>query len=66
MKLGRLPTLNKIINLSQEKYNQIISQLRNMFIDEINQDSFEKRKIFLPLKKIYQNLKSIDQNIGGV
>jgi len=61
-----LRTINKIINLSQEKYNQIISQLKNMFIDEMNQDSFEKRKIFLPLKKIYQNLKSIDQNIGGV
>ena len=58
--------INKIINLSQEKYNQIISQLNNMFIVEINQDSLENRKIFLPLKDIYQKLKSIDQNIGGV
>ena len=58
--------INKIINLSQEKYNQIISQLNNMFIVEINQNSLENRKIFLPLKDIYQKLKSIDQNIGGV
>jgi len=61
-----LRNINKIINLSQEKYNQIISQLNNMFTDEIGQDSKAKRKIFLPLKKIYQNLKYIDQNIGGV
>ena len=61
-----LSSINKIINLSQEKYNQINFQLKNMFIGEKDQDSIENRKIFLPLKKIYQKLKSIDQNIGGI
>ncbi len=61
-----LKNINKIINLPQEKYNQIISLLNNMFSDEINEEPDEKHNIFLPLKKIYQKLKSIDQNIGGV
>jgi Flp pilus assembly CpaF family ATPase len=61
-----LKNINKIINLSQEKYNQINSLLNSMFIDEINKDSLDKRTIFLPLKEIYQKLKIIDQNIGGV
>ena len=61
-----LKNINKIINLPQEKYNQIISLLNNMFSDEIIKESHEKHNVFLPLKKIYQKLKSIDQNIGGV
>ncbi len=61
-----MKNLNKIINLPQEKYDQIIFQLNNMFSNEIIRDSLETRNVFLPLKKIYQNLKSIDQNIGGV
>jgi len=61
-----LRNINKIVNLSQEKYNQINSLLNSMFNDEINNDTHEKRNIFLPLKKIYQKLKIIDQNIGGV
>jgi len=61
-----MKNINKIVNLSQEKYNQINSLLNSMFIDDINKDTHEKRNIFLPLKKIYQKLKIIDQNIGGV